>query len=123
MSAQETAASFDALTGRIHVGERIWVTDATRREVGGRLERLSSDGPFHDWTAVITTCGRICYQRRKINVSQVFAGQTVGVTQVDDHLWLVTFIHYDLGYFDDETCRLEPIGNPFGPTLSPMSPE
>jgi putative transposase len=34
--------------------------------------------PLHDWTAVITTCGRICYRRRKINVSQVFAGQRVG---------------------------------------------
>ena len=34
--------------------------------------------PFHDWTAVITTCGRICYQRRKINVSQVFAGKRSG---------------------------------------------
>jgi hypothetical protein len=34
----------------------------------------------------------VCYQRRKINVSQVFAGQTVGVKQVDDHLWLVTFM-------------------------------
>jgi hypothetical protein len=41
---------------------------------------------------------RICYQRRKINVSQVFAGQTVGVKQVDDHLWLVTFMHYDLRF-------------------------
>ena len=30
---------------------------------------------------------------------------------------------YDLGYFDDETCRLEPIEDPFGPRLSPMSPE
>jgi hypothetical protein len=44
VSAQEAAASFDALAGRIHVGERIWVTDATGREVRGRLERLSSDG-------------------------------------------------------------------------------
>ena len=79
--------------------------------------------PFHDWTAVITTCGRICYQRRKINVSQVFAGQKVGVKQVGDHVWLVTFMEYDLGYFDDETCRLEPIDNPFGPKLLPMSPE
>lgn len=79
--------------------------------------------PHHDWTAVITTCGRICYQRRKINVSQVFAGQTVGVKQTDDHIWLVTFMDYDLGYFDDETCRLEPIDNPFGPKLLPMSPE
>jgi hypothetical protein len=23
----------------------------------------------------------------------------------------------DLGYFDDETCRLEPINNPFGPKV------
>jgi hypothetical protein len=25
------------------------------------------------------------------------------------HIWLVTFKQYDLDYFDDETCRLEPI--------------
>ena len=37
----------------------------------------------------------------------------VGVTQVGEHIWLVTFMHYDLGYFDDETCRLEPIENAF----------
>ena len=79
--------------------------------------------PFHDWTALITTCGRICWNRRKINVSQVFAGQKVGVKQVSEHIWLVTFLDYDLGYFDDETCRLEPIDNPFGPKLLPMSPE
>ena len=79
--------------------------------------------PLHDWTAVITTCGRICWQRRKINVSQVFAGQKVGVKQVSEHVWLVTFMEYDLGYFDDETCRLEPIDNPFTPNGLPMSSE
>ena len=56
-------------------------------------------------------------------LSQVFAGQNVGVTQVGDRIWLVTFMRYDLGYFDDETCRLEPIENPFAPKLLPMSPE
>jgi putative transposase len=81
------------------------------------------DYPTHDWTAVVTTCGRICYQGRKINVSQVFAGQKVGVRQTEDHIWLVTFMDYDLGYFDDETGRLEPIDNPFGSKLLPMSPE
>jgi hypothetical protein len=30
---------------------------------------------------------------------------------------------FDLGYFDDETCRLEPIQNPFGPIVLPMCPE
>jgi putative transposase len=54
---------------------------------------------------------------QKVNLSQVFAGQNVGVTQVGEHIWLVTFMHYDLGYFDDETCRLEPIENPFGPKV------
>jgi putative transposase len=38
----------------------------------------------------------------------------VGVRQVSERIWLVTFMHYDLGYFDDETCRLEPIENPSG---------
>jgi len=81
------------------------------------------DYPLHDWTATVTTCGRICFKRRKVNLSQVFAGQAVGVRQVDDHIWLVTFMHYDLGYFDDETCRLEPIDNPFRARVLPMSPE
>jgi putative transposase len=81
------------------------------------------DYPLHDWAVTVTHCGRICFKRRKVNLSQVFAGQQVGVRQVDEHIWLVTFMHYDLGYFDDETCRLEPIENPFGPTVLPMSPE
>jgi putative transposase len=81
------------------------------------------DYPLHDWTATVTNCGRICYKGRKINLSHVFAGQNVGVRQVSERIWLVTFMQYDLGYFDDETCRLEPIENPFGPKLLPMSPE
>jgi outer membrane protein assembly factor BamB len=53
-----------------------------------------------------------------VNLSHVFAGQNVGVTQVGERFWLVTFMRYDLGYFDDETCRLEPFENPFAPKLS-----
>jgi len=79
--------------------------------------------PLHDKTITVTNCGRICFNSRKVNLSQVFAGQNVGVTQVGDRVWLVSFMHYDLGYFDDETCRLEPVENPFGPKVLPMSPE
>jgi putative transposase len=79
--------------------------------------------PLHDKTITVTNCGRICFNSRKVNLSQVFAGQNVGVTQVGDRVWLVSFMHYDLGYFDDETCRLEPLENPFGPKVLPMSPE
>ena len=80
------------------------------------------DYPFHDNAVIVTTCGRIGFNTRKINLSQVFAGQMVGIKQVDERIWLVSFMHYDLGYFDDETCRLEPIANPFGPKVLPMSP-
>lgn len=80
------------------------------------------DYPFHDRAVTVTTCGRICFNRQKINLSQVFAGQTVGVKQTDERIWLVSFMDYDLGYFDDETCRLEPLANPFGPKVLPMSP-
>ena len=34
-----------------------------------------------------------------------------------------SLMHYDLGYSDDETCRLEPLQSPFGPKVLPMSPE
>jgi hypothetical protein len=49
--------------------------------------------------------------------------QNVGVTQVGERIWLVTFMQYDLGYFDDEVGRLEPIANPFGPKVLPMCSE
>src|SRR5437762_3963588 len=85
------------------------------------LEELTY--PYHDATITVTQCGRLCFQGRKVNLSQVFAGQNVGVTQVGEHVWLVTFMQYDLGYFDDETCRLEPIDYPFGPKVLPMCSE
>ena len=55
-----------------------------------------------------------------MKLSHVFAGQNVGVTQVGERLWLVTFMQDDLEYFDDETCRREPIEHPFGPKVLPM---
>jgi putative transposase len=85
------------------------------------LEELTY--PFHDGTFTVTQCGRICFKGRKVNLSHVFAGQNVGVTQVGERIWLVTFMQYDLGYFNDETCRLEPIENPFGPKVLPMCSE
>ena len=35
-------------------------------------------------------------------------------------LWLVSFMHYDLGFFDHQADRLECAPNPFGANLLPM---
>src|ERR1700728_336711 len=78
--------------------------------------------PFHDRTITVTECGRICIGRRKINLSQVFAGQDVGVKEVEEKIWMVTFMHYDLGFFDHQTGRIECAPNPFGAKVLPMSP-
>jgi putative transposase len=78
--------------------------------------------PFHDRTIMVTECGRICIGRRKINLSQVFAGQRVGVKEIEEKIWLVSFMKYDLGFFDHETGRIECAENPFGAKVLPMSP-
>jgi len=77
--------------------------------------------PFHDRDILVTACGRICLYRKKINISSVLAGQRLGIKEVDEGIWLVTFMHYDLGYFDLEQKTLQTLDNPFGTRLSPMS--
>jgi len=73
--------------------------------------------PFHDRTALVTYCGRICIFKKKINLSTSLAGQAVGIKEVDDGIWLVTFMDYDLGYTDLEEKTLQPLNNPFGPKV------
>src|SRR5436189_5119193 len=75
------------------------------------------DYPFHDSTIHVTNCGRICLHRKKINLSTVFAGQAVGIKEVEEGIWLVSFMDYDLGYIDLEEKTLQPLDNPFGPKV------
>ena len=80
--------------------------------------------PFHDRTKLVTRCGRICLGRRKINLSSVFAGQLVGIREVDQDIWQVSFLEYDLGYFDEKRDRVEPGPSPFEPDkVLTMCPE
>ena len=77
--------------------------------------------PFHDRDVLVTSCGRICMHRKRVNISTVLAGQKLGIKEVDEGIWLTSFMHYDLGYIDLEQQTLQTIDNPFGPGLSPMS--
>jgi hypothetical protein len=59
--------------------------------------------------------------RKRINISTVLAGQRLGIKEVDDGIWIVSFMGYDLDFIDLEQKTLQPLNNPFGPRLLPMS--
>jgi hypothetical protein len=64
---------------------------------------------------------RICMGSLKINLSQAFAGQGVGVKTARGEDLARQFMQYDLGFFDHETCRIENAENSFA--ALPVSPE
>jgi hypothetical protein len=70
--------------------------------------------PLHDQTITVTQCGRICSQTMKVSLSRSFAGQQVGIKEMEDGIWVVSFLNYDLGYFDDKSRKVEPVEDPFG---------
>ena len=45
----------------------------------------------------------------------------MGIREVADKIWLVSFMEYDLGYFDEDENRAEPAENPFVTKVLPMS--
>lgn len=73
--------------------------------------------PFHDRTVTVTSCGRICFKRKKINLTKALAGQNIGIKETEDGIWLVSFMDYDLGYFDLESEKIEPLEYPFAPEI------
>ena len=79
------------------------------------------DYPFHDRDVLVTPCGRICMHPKKISISAIMAGQKLGIKEVDDGIYPVSFMRYDPGYLNLEQRTLQTIDNPFGMRLSPMS--
>ena len=95
--------------------------DARRGSEATPVKNPTSVERTSDREVVVTACGRICMYRKRINLSHVLAGQRVGIKEVDEGIWIVRFMHYDLGYIDLEQKTLQPLDNPLGPSLLPMS--
>jgi hypothetical protein len=66
---------------------------------------------------LVSYCGRISIFKKKINLSSALAGQAVGIKEVDDGIWLVIFMGYDLGYIDLEEKALQPLHNRLAPRV------
>ena len=73
------------------------------------------DYPFHDRDVLVTAYGRIRIYRKKLNIFTVLAGQRLGIKEVGEGIWLVSFIDYDFGYIDLEQRTFNPSTTRLGP--------
>ena len=87
--------------------------------------------PMHDHTLRVYGTGDLWLTRGHVFfLSAVLAGQFVGVREVEDGRWLVSFLQFDLGYYDCRTrvfepkevewSQYQPPSNPQSGELSPM---
>ncbi len=87
-----------------------------RNDKGGSgAHKIVKRFQVHDRTVRITRCGRICIGKHEINLSQIFAGRILRITEADDRIWLVSFLSCDPGLFAASEGRAEPTHNPFTP--------
>jgi len=83
---------------------------ASRREYKG-LPEVSY--PFHEQQRRISRNGSLRLSRQAtVFISTVLSGQPVGLTEVDEGIWKVTFLDYGIGCFDEESYKFTPLDNP-----------
>ena len=128
MNSLQQQARFDAFVERVQ--HRAAARGARHEDARPRSTR-PRHGPIAACPTSTTPCttatsssppaaASACTARRSTSRT-VLAGQRVGIKEVDDGIWIVSFMHYDLGYIDLEQKTLQPLDNPFGTRLSPMS--
>jgi putative transposase len=81
-------------------------SEQTYREVLDELEY-----PHHDTTRKISSDGHMSLwgARKRCYVTQALAGERVGLREVKQNRWLVSFLTLDLGHVDAKTFRFEPL--------------
>lgn len=66
--------------------------------------------PMHDAVRKVNRMGDVRIgKRQRFFLSSVLAGEHVGMREIDDGRWLVSFVQLDLGHYDERTNRFEPI--------------
>lgn len=86
------------------------VYQASSREYKGIPELYY---PLHDEQRALSNKGELRLPgKNRVFISSVLSNQPVGLTELDDNIWKVTFMDYDLGYFDYDGYKFSPIVYP-----------
>jgi len=80
--------------------------------------------PLHDDVLLVSRCGHVRLpgtrrHDRNVFLSTALAGQLVGIREINERSWLVSFLSLDLGTVDFETKRLTPLPAPEPPPIHP----
>jgi len=78
-------------------------------ESGEKYSKVVRRGVIH----VLSTRALQSAENQSHYQYSIRCGQNVGIKQVSDHIWLITF--------DAATCKLEPLENPFAPKVTDVS--
>ena len=60
-------------------------------------------------------CGRVCFAHAQDQSLDRLR------KEINEKVWLISFMHYDLGFFDHESNRFECAESPFAAKVLPMS--
>jgi hypothetical protein len=61
--------------------------------------------PLHDQLNFVNQSGRVQFPRGSVYLSKALRGQPVGLRQLEDTTWLVSFMELDLAYLDLSSWR------------------
>lgn len=63
------------------------------------------DYPFHEETGRVKKNGQVYFRplQKYIHIGEAFREQTIGFRWLEEGCWLVNFMHYELGYIDQQS--------------------
>ena len=69
--------------------------------------------PLHDYTCKVHSGGCVYLPGKKMfYLTAALIGERVGLREVDSKLWLVSFMQYDLGYYNENTRVFTEVDKP-----------
>lgn len=73
-------------------------------------EEIEPEYPLHDITRIVSPTGIVSFmgKNKAFHVGTALAGERIGLRELDNNNWLVSFMNLDLGYLDGEKCTFEP---------------
>lgn len=67
--------------------------------------------PLHDIVKTVSPGGNVSFKGRNKNffLETALSGEKIGLRELENNKWLVSFINLDLGYLDGKKCVFEPL--------------